>query len=265
MRIYFWGWILRVAQKRTIKGAWQTWVPALLGDSGFSHRNCWGPRPLDPREAKTHSLESPLASDSRPPMSGLLWSLINLLTFLISAVLWVHKCICFILYYLLCTYVSMLVYHLWLRHCFEAPHPLSLVFCCSLSGERVVVSFCLKGKNPPVLLLLHQLPSLPYPLLPDGLYLGGRWRQCFCLHALPQKWFYGGWVSFLCSGSIWLRPELPSSSTHKPDHLLGPRLMASTPQLLLQTLSAMEAAHRGSEYGPSRCYGTVTNTALGLT
>lgn len=41
--------------------------------------------------------------------------------------------------------------------------------------------------------------------------------------------------------------------------------MASTPQLLLQTLSAMEAAHRGSEYGPSRCYGTVTNIALGLT
>lgn len=100
----------------------------------------------------------------------------------------------------------------------------------------MVVFFCLKGKNPPVLLLLHQLPSLPYPLIPDGPYLGGRWRQCFCLHALPQKWFYGGWVSLLCSGSIWLRPELPPSSTHKPDHLPGPTLMASTAHLLLQTI-----------------------------
>lgn len=41
--------------------------------------------------------------------------------------------------------------------------------------------------------------------------------------------------------------------------------MASTAHLLLQTLSAMEAAHLGSEYGPSRCYGPVTNIALGLT
>lgn len=34
--------------------------------------NSWGPRPLEPREVRTHSLESPLASDSLLPMPGLL-------------------------------------------------------------------------------------------------------------------------------------------------------------------------------------------------
>lgn len=245
MRIYFWGWILRVAQKRTIKGAWQTWVPALLGDSGFSHRNCWGPRPLDPREAKTHSLESPLASDSRLPMSGLLWSLINLLTFLISAVLWVHKCICFILYYLLCTYVSMLVYHLWLRHCFEAPHPLSLVFCCSLSGERVVVSFCLKGKCPPVLLLLHQLPSLPYPLLPDGPCLGGRWGSASVSMRYRRSGFMVvGSLSYAVVAYGWDQSFLPHPHTSQITFLVPdwwPLLLNFYCRLYLQWKLPIEA------------------------
>lgn len=168
--------------------------------------------------------------------------------------------ILFIMY--ICLYVSISFVTKTLFWSPSSIEPSVLLFLIGWEGGGI---FLFKRKKPTHIAAFTQLPSLPYPLIPDGPYLGGGWRQCFCLHELPQKWFYGGWVSFLCSGSIWLRPELLSSSTHKPDHLLGPRLMASTPQLLLQTLSAMEAAHLGSEYGPSRCYGTVTNIALGLT
>lgn len=129
--------------KENYQRAWQTRVPALLGDSGFLHTNSWRPRPLEPRGVRTHSLESlRLASDSLLPMSGLLWRVSStywLFLFLQSFKSTNVYALFYIIYYV---HMSLLlVYHLWLRHCFEAPHPLSLGFCYPLLGEKVVVFF----------------------------------------------------------------------------------------------------------------------------